>query len=384
MKSSLKEQKLTIYLEGEINSNNASIIEQELLNVIKANEFNNLILNIKDVTYISSAGLRIILKVKQLYNNVEIIDASLEVYDIFNMTGFTNIMTIRKKLNEINVDGCELIGEGYCSYVYRIDKDTIIKVFKGDVEYKEVERELNLAKEAFVLGIPTAISFDVVTVKGHYGVRFEMLDSLSLKALFLKYPEDEEKLIDEYTKLLKTINTTSTTDTSLPDANLVFLNKLNMIKELINQDEFNKIYDMAQRIPKKDTFVHGDCHIKNIMSQDGELFLIDMDTLSRGNPIFELSAIYATYIIFEECFPGNNEQFLGISKELSQRIIFGVYHRYITNDYDNNMNKIALVAYLHIIHWAKINGSKYDVMITVAKNHIHELINKVNDLDLGI
>ena len=215
MKSSLKEQKLTIYLEGEINSNNASIIEQELLNVIKANEFNNLILNIKDVTYISSAGLRIILKVKQLYNNVEIIDASLEVYDIFNMTGFTNIMTIRKKLNEINVDGCELIGEGYCSYVYRIDKDTIIKVFKGDVEYKEVERELNLAKEAFVLGIPTAISFDVVTVKGHYGVRFEMLDSLSLKALFLKYPEDEEKLIDEYTKLLKTINTTSTTDTSL-------------------------------------------------------------------------------------------------------------------------------------------------------------------------
>ena len=74
-----------------------------------------------------------------------------------------------------------MIGNGFFSTVYRIDKDTIIKVFNRVSDPEQIERELKLAKQAFILGIPTAISFDIVRVDDKLGVRFEMLDCMSLR-----------------------------------------------------------------------------------------------------------------------------------------------------------------------------------------------------------
>ena len=116
------------------------------------------------------------LKLKQQYPNFSIVETSLEVYDIFSMTGFANIMNIKKGLKRVYLSGAEVVGDGYYSTVYRVDKDTIIKVFNRVSDQEQIERELKLAKEAFILGIPTAISFDIVRVDdGKLGVRFEML-----------------------------------------------------------------------------------------------------------------------------------------------------------------------------------------------------------------
>ena len=122
-----KEKTLTLYLEGELNSYNADNIEKEIENTLKDQAFDKLILDFSHISYISSAGLRIILKLKQKYNDFSIVETSLEVYDIFSMTGFTNIMDIKKGLKRVYLSGAEVIGDGYYSTVYRVDKDTIIK-----------------------------------------------------------------------------------------------------------------------------------------------------------------------------------------------------------------------------------------------------------------
>ena len=101
MRFELKENCLTLYLEGELNSYNADGVEKEIDNTLKDKEFSSLVLNLENLRYISSAGLRIVLKLKQKYNNVSIVDASLEVYDIFQMTGFTNIIPIKKALKRV-------------------------------------------------------------------------------------------------------------------------------------------------------------------------------------------------------------------------------------------------------------------------------------------
>ena len=44
--------------------------------------------------------------------------------------------------------------------------------------------------------------------------------------------------------------------------------------------------------------LHGDYHIKNVMMQDGEVLLIDMDTLCQGHPVFELASMYNAYVGF--------------------------------------------------------------------------------------
>ena len=87
MKSTLNRNVLTLYFEGEINSYNSETIENDIEKVLSDVTFKTLILDFSNVNYISSAGLRIILKLKQKYDDVHIIEASLEVYDVLSMTG---------------------------------------------------------------------------------------------------------------------------------------------------------------------------------------------------------------------------------------------------------------------------------------------------------
>ena len=145
MKTTLENNVLTIYLGGEINSYNADNIEKEIKDIVEKQKFERLVLDFSSVSYVSSAGLRIILKLKQQYNNFAVVETSLEVYDIFSMTGFTNIMEIKKGLKRVYLSGAEVIGDGYYSTVYRIDKDTIIKVFNRVSDPEQIERELKLA-----------------------------------------------------------------------------------------------------------------------------------------------------------------------------------------------------------------------------------------------
>ena len=98
MRFELNEKTLALFFEGELNSYNAEAVEKEIEQVVKKNKFEKLVLNFEKLTYISSAGLRIVLKLKQNYKEVSIEDTSLEVYDILQMTGFANIMSIKKAL----------------------------------------------------------------------------------------------------------------------------------------------------------------------------------------------------------------------------------------------------------------------------------------------
>ena len=63
------------------------------------------------------------------------------------MTGFTDIIDIRKAMREVSVEGCEIIGKGGHGTVYRIDGDTIVKLYNEDEPFDEIEREISYAKQ---------------------------------------------------------------------------------------------------------------------------------------------------------------------------------------------------------------------------------------------
>ena len=375
---------LVIYLKGEINSTTSLEVEQAIMKVANEISFTTLILDFSLITYVSSAGLRVILRLKQHYNDMHIVNVSLSVYDVFSMTGFTNIMDIKKTLTKIDVKDKEIIGEGYFSTVYRIDSDTIVKAFKEDVDIKEVERELNMAKQAFILGIPTAISFDVVQVNDKLGVRFELLNSTLLRDLFRDYPEDFDQLVIKYVDLLKKINTTETLDESLLKTKDFWINKLEQIKEYLPIDKYDLLKEMLEEIPDRDTFVHGDCHVKNIMVQGDELFLIDMDTLTRGHPIFELACICATYALFEEDDIGSTAKFLGLPIETVNKLYDQVINQYFGKDDKDIKNKIRMLGYLHMVWWTNNYQKDNKVRFNNCKIRLLNLLETYHDFNVGI
>ena len=103
MEFKLENEIMTIFLPKEINSTNAEEIGAQIDESLEGKKFNSIILDFSNCSYISSAGLRIVLRLKQVYNEVSIINTSLEVYDIFQMTGFTSIMDVKKALRNIDI-----------------------------------------------------------------------------------------------------------------------------------------------------------------------------------------------------------------------------------------------------------------------------------------
>ena len=384
MRFELTDNVLTLFFEGELNSYNADVMEKEIDEVLSSSKFQTLNLDFAKLNYISSAGLRIVLKLKQRFDDTHVINAGLDVYDVLQMTGFTNIMDVKKAIKEMSVEGAEVIGEGFFSTVYRIDKDTIIKVFNRTSDEKQIERELKLAKQAFVLGIPTAISFDIVKVKNKLGVRFEMLDCMSLKNAFIKYPEKYDELLNKYVELLKKINSTECFDPSVPSIKKFFIEKVEAIKSLLDEAHYEKLLGLMKSVPERSTFVHGDCHFKNIMVQGEDFLLIDMDTLSVGHPIFELANLRCPYVAFEEDAPGNSEQFFGMKAEYCVKLYDDIVRLYFDNEDEVIKDKIALVCYAHMVWWTLTNQKDNQKRLNGCKERLIALLDKYNDIDIGI
>ena len=384
MNYKVNEDVLIIFLDGELNSYSADAMEEEIDQIIKKNTFKKLILDLEKLRYISSAGLRVLLKLKQQHDDIEVINASLEVYDIFQMTGFTNIMKVQKALRKIDISHAEVIGEGFFSTVYRLDKDTIVKVFNRTSDPEQIGRELKLAKEAFVLGIPTAISFDIVQAGDKLGVCFEMLDCMSLKTALLTDKKHYQEYLEKYAALLKKINTTECFNPEIPDIKKYYLQKVEKIKSVLEDKYYQKAKKLLEGIPDRKTFVHGDCHFKNIMVQKDELLLIDMDTLSVGHPIFELAAIYAPYCAFNEDDPGNSDKFFGISEEEATKLYNSLLDLYFGKDDPVVKDKIRLLSYIHMVWWNRVNEPNNNVRLEGCRGRLYQLLDKYDDLDIGI
>lgn len=131
------------------------------------------------VDYISSTGLRVLLRlVKSGQADLTVCNASPGIYDVYEITGMTSLMKVQKRMREVRVDGCEVIGRGAYGTVYRLDSDTIVKVYRnGEASLPVIEAETARARQAFVSGVPTAIPFDIVRVGDQYGSVFEMIDA---------------------------------------------------------------------------------------------------------------------------------------------------------------------------------------------------------------
>jgi anti-sigma B factor antagonist len=89
------EETITFKLEGRLDTitspNFERKVNEELVNI------KTLILDLKNLKYISSSGLRVILTAQKKMNQLgkmKLINVNEMVMDVFEMTGFSNILTI--------------------------------------------------------------------------------------------------------------------------------------------------------------------------------------------------------------------------------------------------------------------------------------------------
>ena len=307
-------QELTVELCEKIDSNNAAAVEKELFEQIKENDAKSVILDASGMKYISSAGLRVILKLKKTISDSKVINASPEVYEIFSITGFADIIEIKKAFREMSVEGCEIIGQGGHGTVYRINDDTILKLYSEKEPLSGIEREIQYARNAFVAGIPTAIPFEVVKCGSRYGSVFELIKADTLGNVLNQNPDQYDVYSKKYVEMINTLHTTEADTGRLSNIKSRYNQWTDDMADVLTAEEIGLLHEIINSVPDRNTFVHGDIHTKNVMVQNGELILIDMADMTYGHPIFDYAGMALTHVIASRA-PERAVQILGIDQK---------------------------------------------------------------------
>ena len=261
----------------------------------------------------------------------------------------------------------------------------IVKAYKGDNVLPMIQKEVESAKIAFLLGVPTAISYDIVRVGDSYGTVFELLDAKSMSNLISEDEGNLEKYAFMYVNLLKMMHSIKTDNEKIPSQMTVVNKWMNNFKLVASSDLFNKVSALIASIKETHTLIHGDFHSSNIMLQNGEPLLIDMDTLSYGNPILELAIIDFNYDTFNQFDENNSIHFLGIKTEVAKKFYELVINDYFLGKKDDeikrNKERIKLLSLLRVINHT-LRRTKDEKIIKSALDSIEELIKDINDLNL--
>lgn len=252
-----------IILDGRIDSTNASLAEKQIFEGINAGA-EKIIIDAENLEFISSAGLRVILKLRKAYKDIEIVGVSPDVYDVFEMTGFTEMINVQKGYRKLSVDGCEVLGEGSNGVVYRYDPEIVVKVYRNANALNEIKRERQLARTALILGIPTAIPFDVVKVGDSYGSVFELLNAKSFSKLIAAEPENKDKYITEFVDLLKRIHSTEVSPEDMEDMKAVAIGWAEFLADYLPREQSDKLLALIRAVPDRHTMIHGDYHTNNV------------------------------------------------------------------------------------------------------------------------
>ena len=266
-------------IKGKIDSTNAPAFEKEIMAALPTE------IDASQLEYISSAGLRVLMKLRKTVGEVTLNNVSIEVYEILDVTGFTSILTVKKALREISVEGCEVI-----------DPETIVKVYHtASLDFIEKERELS--KKAFLLGVPTAISFDTVKVGDKYGVVYEMLEAKTVAQLTAANPASLQQLGQLSAVALKKLHAIQPDSSDFPDKKEFLSEWVKSIAKYLEDSETQAILDYIGSLPDRNTFLHGDYNAKNVMVKDGEVLLIDIGDAAVGHPAFDIGGLILTYLI---------------------------------------------------------------------------------------
>ena len=384
MKSVFENNVLTVYLEGNVDTTNAQQVGDEIDEIRAQNPDGAFVLDLEKLNYISSAGLRQILRLKKKEKDFKIVNCSSEVYEVFDMTGFAQMMDIEKGYRTLSVDGCEKIGEGSNGIVYRLNPDTIIKVYKNSDALDDIKRERELAKTALVMGINTAIPFDVVKVGDKFGSVFELLSAKSISKLIMAEPDNKDKYIKIFADLLKDIHHTEVADGILPDMKDTAIGWVEWLKDHLPEKTYTKLHELITNVPNDTTMLHGDYHTNNVHYADGEALLIDMDTLSRGNPIFEFASIYLAYRGYGELDHSAVEDFLKIDWDLAGYILDKLFEFYFDDKDDayraSVLEKAKVIGYTRMLRRTIKRHPENTALIDYCKEKLIELVDKTDSL----
>lgn len=253
-------------------------------------------IDMENVKTISADGLDFIIELKKKCRDITLANVSSAICEILGKYGFENLATVEKNYRFVSIAGLTALGSGSHGKVYRLDDDMIIKVFIDNCTLETIERERKFAKNAFMMGLPSPITFDVVNTEEGYGLIMEMAGAMTLGTYLSEHPEDTEELGNQFADLLIKLNSTYADPSLYKGFKDEYRQRAICAKKYLGEAYAKKLLDIIDAIPDGQNMIHGDYHLGNVMiDKNKNLMLIDMADISYGNGFFDIGSCYLTF-----------------------------------------------------------------------------------------
>lgn len=333
-----------IVLSERIDSNNSDQFEKELFDAVDENREKEFLFDAKNMKYISSAGLRVLLKLrKKAGKEICIVNVSDEVYDIFQVTGFIDMFDIRKEMRSISLGGRDALLRGVNGMTYQMDDDTMLKVFKKGTRLQDIQKERDYSHTALVCGISTLIPYDVVAVGDDYGIVIESDHAVTLAEAIKKEPDRIDEYAERLADFLKEMHQIQIEKDEFPDIKDRYKEWLEKAGAFISDSDREMITRLIHNISDSNSFVHGDINLNNVLIQKDEFYLLDMAGAAHGHEIFDLQGLYASLVMIEKARPRYCTSVFQLSSEICKKFWDVFFAKYVEGIDAERMKKLELL-----------------------------------------
>lgn len=346
MEHTFENNTLIFFPEGRIDGDNAENFSAQVEKISGQCTADEIVFDLSKINYVSSAGLRIFLRFAKIFKDkMKIREVTPAVYDIFEMTAMTKILDVQRAFRKISVDGLAKLGRGTSGIVYRLDKENILKVYRENWTLEDVQKEREKSQDAFLKGLSTAISYDVVKCGESFGIVYEMIDAKTLEQTILDDPENMEEYSRRFAEFVK-------------EQHRIEIDAPSFKQHRISQAEKVKIYSAEERdfvrraleaVPECKNFSHGDLNLCNVLLKDGQFVMIDMGEIGSGHPIFDVSWIYFFYHLREKhnLVDTGPKKFSGAIWKFFAQTYFNTKDEKIIEHYERELEPYALITLLN-------------------------------------
>lgn len=218
------------------------------------------------------------------------------------------------KIRDMTLDGLERISRGGTGECWRIDDETLLKLYYEGMPEEWAIREKECARTAFTIGVPTAISFEVVRVGKRLGVIYESLKGKTLSREMQECPEKIPEIAKQYADLAKTLHTVRGDSAKFGKSTDAIRKVLPMI-DYAEPETVDRIRAFLDRLDTYTAYVHGDFHPNNVMACEDGLMLIDLGGFSVGCPLFDIATTRFCMLDSPEARSGGVSSFTGLTRE---------------------------------------------------------------------
>jgi len=293
---------ILVELPERIDSGNANDVENEIDEIVKQNPGKRLRFDAKNMAYISSAGLRILLKAEKSGALESLSNVSSAVYSILDNTGFIDIIEVKRLASEYDYNSDMLIGEDSFGKLYKADNENVIRTYKPFVKTSDIEMGFEGSKILMNTPVSCAIPFDIVSTKEGKGCLYSVEKFASVSKLIATQEDKNafrQKAANKIVKQLKLVHNVNELADRLPK----MTERLN---ELINEnlmafsfEERENICHIVGRLSRSNKVILENINENTVLISYKEPVLVDFSSLRFGNPVFEISGIYRNVYEFD-------------------------------------------------------------------------------------